>query len=540
MASSNPSSFWRAGSKEEPRLAGCAPDTVPALSVLFLDPQRSIKLSKTLPPQPDYFVDLNIDQAVDTIIATRQEYNLAGVFREPLRAKDDVEYRHEVFHDLEEQPLQQALIAFAVEMRKMRNHLAQVEKLNYLYQSKRWYIEAILVYCDAVIALAQAMMASAAKSRALDGLLREYLSAYVTSAQFKTLNNEVRSLLSELDAITYSVRINGDTLTVRHYGDEADYSAVIEATFEKFRQGQVHDHRVKISEYPEMNHIEAKVLDFVALLNPDSFQRLDDLHARSKNYLDATIAEFDREIQFYLAYIEYMAGFSKIDRHFCYPCVSESDKHILARNCFDIALGKKLLLVGKSVVCNDIELKNGERMIVVSGANQGGKTTFSRMFGQMFYLTSMGCPVPGTEASLLLSNEIFTHFERQEDINNLRGKLKDDLVRIHHILRSATPRSVLVMNEIFTSTSLTDGLFLSEKVMKEAINLDVLGIWVTFIDELASYGESVVSMISTVDPSQTLRTFKIIRASATGRSYAMALAHKYALTPESIKERVQS
>lgn len=96
------------------------------------------------------------------------------------------------------------------------------------------------------------------------------------------------------------------------------------------------------------------------------------------------------------------------------------------------------------------------------------------------------------------------------------------------------------MNEIFTSTSLTDGLFLSEKVMQDAIKLDVIGIWVTFIDELASYGDTVLSMISTVNPSQGERTFKIVKASATGRSYAMALAHKYDLTPERIRERVQS
>lgn len=540
MDNSNAASVWHSSSSDAPSPAGCAPGTVPAFSVLYIDPQRSIRLSHAVPPQPDYFVDLNLDQAVDAIIATRHEYNLAGIFRDLLRDKDDVEYRHEVFRDLEDHNLQQAVTAFAVEMRTMRGSLQQAHKLHYPYQQKRWYIEAVLTYCTAVKALNNALTASVAKSRAIGGQLREYLSIYVSSTQFTARYDEVRTLLDELDAITYNVHIDGDTLTVRHYESEPDYSAEIEATFAKFRQGEVHDHRTKISEYPEMNHIEAKVLDFVALLNPASFQHLDDLHAKSQNFLDATIAEFDREIQFYLAYEEYMAQFSKIDRHFCYPRVSESDKHVLAQNCFDITLGKKLLSMGKSVICNDIELVHGERMIVVSGANQGGKTTFARMFGQMFYLAGMGCPVPGTKADLLLSDQIFTHFERQEDINNLRGKLKDDLVRIHHILKSASPRSVLVMNEIFTSTSLTDGLFLSEKVMQDAIKLDVIGIWVTFIDELASYGDTVLSMISTVNPSQGERTFKIVKASATGRSYAMALAHKYDLTPERIRERVQS
>lgn len=520
--------------------AGCPPGTMPAFSVLFTDPQRSIRAATNTPPQPGYFVDLNLDQAIDAIIAARQEYNLAGIFRDPLRVEDDVEYRHEVFRDLEEQPLLRALEAFAVDMRRMREHLAQAEKLHYPYQEKRWYIEAVMIYCTAVGALDRALAASAAKSRAIGRELRKYLSAYADSQEFKALFDDVRELLSELDAIAYSIHISGDTLSVRAYDNEPDYSAVIEAAFQKFRQGAVHDHLVQFHEYPDMNAIEAKVLEFVALLNPDAFRRLDELWARSKDYLDPTIAEFDREIQFYLAYLEHMTLFNEAGRPFCYPRVSESDKHVYAKDCFDIALGKKLLSMNKKIVCNDVELKDGERMIVVSGPNQGGKTTFARMFGQVFYLAAMGCPVPGTEARLLLCDGIFTHFERQENIDNLRGKLKDDLVRIHQILSSASPRGILVMNEIFTSTSLTDGLYLSQKVMEKAIELDVIGVWVTFIDELASYGDSVVSMVSSVDPSQTVRTFKIVRARATGRSYAMALAQKYGLLSERIKERVQS
>jgi DNA mismatch repair protein MutS len=265
----------------------------------------------------------------------------------------------------------------------------------------------------------------------------------------------------------FSSHPTGRPLKVRKYESEIDYSIKVEQTFDKFKQKAVRDYTVKFTDPPDMNHIEGKILDFLSQLYPDIFLELDSYFTKHSDYLDEAIRVFDREVQFYVAYLNHVSRFRRAGFQFCYPVVSNNDKEVYAYEAFDLALACKLIAANSPVVRNDFYLEGEERIFVVSGPNQGGKTTFARTFGQLHYLAIPGCPVPGREARLFLFDELYTHFEQEEDINNLRGKLEDDLVRFHDILNHAKSSSIIIMNEILTSTTLKDAVFLGRKVIRK-------------------------------------------------------------------------
>lgn len=505
------------------------------ISILFEKPENGKQ--ETL--QGSTAVDLNLDQIIEAIISTKKEYDLRPYFYIPLKDIESINYRHQIFQEFENSSFLEYVKSFSKNMARMREHLAQSDKLHFKYQKEIWFLEAVEIYCNSVVEFEKQLNKTDLKSVGFI-YFREYIKNYIKSDRFKLLEGETTQLRNGLSSIKYNIFIMDNGFKVTKYEDDADYSMEVEKTFERFKQGVVKDYLVHFGEPVEMNHIEEKIVTFVAELHPEIFAHLDRYNEHNLNYLDTTIKVFDREIQFYIAYLEYIEKFKQKGLKTCYPIISDQSKEVYNEEGFDFALASKLISEHSTLVTNDFYLKNKERIFVISGPNQGGKTTFARTFGQLHYIANIGCPVAGKKAQLFLFDKMFTHFEKEENINNLRGKLEDDLIRIHEIIGKATSNSIIIMNEIFTSTTLQDAIFLGKKLMEKIIDLDLLCVCVTFIDELSSLSDKTVSMVSTIVPENpALRTFKIVRRAADGLSYALSIAERYRLTYTSLKERIK-
>jgi DNA mismatch repair protein MutS len=519
---------------EEPLAVAVEP---PFVSILF--PNGTPNLDAV--GEPPFFRDLNLDQVVEAVVDKREEYDLVPFFHTPLVSVEQIGYRHEVFRDLDVPATHDALREFGERMHRVRSFLTLVRTQHYQPEKQRWLLDAAALYTEAVRDLARVLGEEELASTGLRSFAT-YLAEHVSGASFTSLASEAAAVLDGLEEVAYNLQINGSRVTVSRYEDEPDYSDEIEELFARFRQGDVESKLAKVADGGSMDHVEAKIAQLVARLFSHEFEALRTFCSRHADFIDPTIAAFDREIQFYLAWIGYRESISSgADLVFSYPEVSAESKQEVVEDAFDVALAWKLRSGGGEVVCNGYRLEGKERLLVVTGPNQGGKTTFARMFGQLHYLATLGLPVPARKAHLFLVDRIFTHFEREEVVGSLRGKLDDELVRVRDILDTASASSVVVLNEMFSSATLADARDLGTDILNELVGRDCLGVCVTFIDELSRSGEATVSMVAQVAPDDPAkRTYGVLPQPADGRAYAWAIAKKYGLSYEQLRDRLST
>jgi DNA mismatch repair protein MutS len=518
--------------RDEEQVGSSAPP--PFVSILF--PGGMPELDAV--DAPLFFRDLNLDQVVEAAVDGRDEYDLVPFFRTPLTSVEEIDYRHAVFRDIEVSDVRTALGEFGERMHRVRSFLTLVRKQHYRPEKQRWLLDAAALYTEAVRELARALADERLSSAGLCAFAA-YLAEHVVGAAYTSLADEAAAVLDGLERVAYNLRINGTRVTVSRYEDEPDYSDEIEELFARFRQGDLESKLANVGDGGSMDHVEAQIADLVARLFPHEFEALRKFCSRHDDFIDPTIAAFDREIQFYLAWVDFRERVSGANLLFSYPEVSADSRQEVVEDAFDVALATKLRGGAGKVVCNGYRLEANEHLLVVTGPNQGGKTTFARMFGQLHYLAVLGVPIPARTAQLFLVDRIFTHFEREEVVSSLRGKLDDELVRVREILDSATGSTMVVLNEMFSSATLADARDLGTAVLNDLIARGGRGVCVTFIDELSRLGEATVSMVAQVAPDDPAkRTYRVLPQAADGRAYAWAIAKKYGLSYDQLRKRL--
>ena len=161
-----------------------------------------------------------------------------------------------------------------------------------------------------------------------------------------------------------------------------------------------------------------------------------------------------------------------------YPLVKN---HLGYSNLCDISLG---LATNQHIIGND--LANTTNMIcMITGANQGGKSTFLRSLGQNFILAQCGLFTCADSFEFKPISNVFTHFNREEDSSMQSGKLDEELKRINDIINNLTTNSLVLFNESFSSTNEREGSKIAQDIINALVESDIKVFFVTHMYDLS-------------------------------------------------------
>jgi DNA mismatch repair protein MutS len=463
---------------------------------------------------------------------------LAERYATPCRDAAVIRYRQAISRDLERVEVAEVLSRFVERIRTVRRRLEALGQVPTALVSQARLLAATHRYVAAVTDLADDLAGLHLEAAGLTAC-RDAVAALVDGERFTRLAADATRVQAVLDEVTFTVRIQANRVTVEADRGEPDLTAEVAATFARYRTGPIPDPGLP-SPDAGVDQVAARVLAVVADQHPEPFAALAAFARDHQPLLDPLVTDLERDAPFYLAFHDHVARLRDAGLPFAYPTLVGAAEACGAEGAYDLAVARKLVADGQPVVTNDWSLTPPERLLVVTGANQGGKTTFARAFGQVHHLASLGLPVPARAARIGLHDKVLTHFDRQEQVTSLHGKLEDELLRVRDLLEEATSDSVLLLNETFSSTTLQDARELGTAVLRELEHRGLRAVFVTFVDELTEVGEATVSMVAGVradDP--TRRTFRVVRRPPDGLAHAVALAERYGLTYAALVERVR-
>lgn len=187
------------------------------------------------------------------------------------------------------------------------------------------------------------------------------------------------------------------------------------------------------------------------------------------------------DLAFYLGCLNLNECFDKIGEPVAFPEPCEGQSHFGCKNLRDACLA---LTMGQPVVGNDVDA-DGKPLVIITGANRGGKSTFLRSVGLAQIMLQCGLFVTADTLSSSLHSGLFTHYKREEDRNMRSGKFDEELVRMDAIANQIHQSALVLFNESFAATHEREGAEIARQIVNALLENNVTVFFVSHMYEFA-------------------------------------------------------
>jgi DNA mismatch repair ATPase MutS len=265
------------------------------------------------------------------------------------------------------------------------------------------------------------------------------------------------------------------------------------------------------------------------------FRALSELRNRGLSYVAAALGQstnhilsffrmLQMELGFYVACLNLREQLARKGEPSCFPEPSSLESPMLTcAGLYDVclSLSMKDRAVGNDVIGDD------KALVMITGANRGGKSTFLRSIGLAQLMMQCGMFVAAESFRANVCDGIFTHFKREEDDTMKSGKLDEELNRMSAIVDAITPHSVALLNESFASTNEREGSEIARQIIRALLEMKIKVFYVTHMFDLthgfhlAKMDAALFLRVERLADGQ--RTYRLIEAEPLPTSYGQDL-----------------
>lgn len=314
----------------------------------------------------------------------------------------------------------------------------------------------------------------------------------------------------------------------------------------KLQDFVLEDLRTELRRHKDQGSVFSRAQDYIDTLTTDSFNTKKDITVATQ------VAEMEyRVVQYVMSYTEgfvnaFSSFFDQLHLQIAFYRGALNLKQYMDRfyihNCFPKVTGKrdlrfkelKELVMGIEQridpVGNTCEIMD-KNLLIVTGANQGGKSTFLRSIGIAQVMMQCGLPVAADVYESGIFPAFFTHFTRREDSEMNSGRLDEELSRISKIIDNVGESTIVLLNESFATTTEKEGSVIAYDIIKALTEAGVKVLTVTHLLSFAQrmYGETQgrpeagVEFFSAERTADGRRTFKMIQHAPELTSFGLDL-----------------